>query len=169
MGGIHWLKRVIMNLRWVMASMIFFMGVGVPALAESADGNSYTVSGAVNGTINDGRCWLNFNKFGKVWILRLTPKDSSNPAANLFFSPVFGSPAPGEYPIRFSYRDKKATLGASVTNQRDTYSHDTDGTVAFSRFDDRVVGSFSYTTALKDGTSVSAKGSFDCPRGDALR
>lgn len=158
-----------MNVHPIAASAVLLMATGNPVSAEAAGGNGYKVEGAVRGTFNDARCSLTFNKFGKVWILRLTPKDGYSPAANLFFSPKFGSAKPGEYPIKYSYRGKKATLGGSVTNGRDIYSRDTDGTVDFDRFDDRVGGSFSFTSKVKSGVSVSASGSFDCVRGDALR
>ena len=153
----------------IIAAATFIIGVGNPVFAAEKGSSMFTLEGAVSGSFKDARCSLVYNKYGKVWMLRLTPKDGRSPAANLFFSPKFGNAKAGKYPVKFSYRGAAATMGGSVTEGRTMYSHDTDGTVDFSRFDDRVEGSFSYTSKSRSGDSVLASGSFDCSRGEALR
>ncbi|MGB1556931.1 MAG: hypothetical protein ACPHCJ_04040 [Oceanococcaceae bacterium] len=141
-----------------------------PAVGASDMGSgSYSLDGAIKGNYSEARCRLSFNKYGKVWTLRLIPSDAYGPAANLFFSTNFGPGKTGEYPIEFAYRTKEGTLGASVTSDDGMYSNETSGRVSFSRFDDRVAGTFSYSTQNREGASVAAKGDFDCPRGEALR
>jgi len=153
----------------LLAVVSAFLLLAGPVLATDTATSHYTLEGAVDGRFQDARCSLRFSKYGKVWTMQLVPEDAYSPAANLFFSPKFGRPEPGEYPIAFAYRADPAALGGSVSADSETYSFDTDGAVNFSRFDHRVVGTFSFASKSSDGAAVSASGAFDCPRGDALK
>lgn len=152
-----------------MAMIVAASSWGGMALADPASANQYVLEGALEGRYEQAKCSLRFSRYGKNWTLQLMPEKTYSPAANLFFSPKFGSPAPGSYPVQYSYRGSAATLGGSVTSEDAMYSYETDGQVEFTRFDDRVVGNFSFVTKDDDGATVSAEGAFDCPRGEALR
>ncbi|WP_420426785.1 hypothetical protein [Algiphilus sp.] len=143
--------------------------VSTPLLAEPTGKNHYVLEGAVDGRYEQAKCSLYFSKYGKNWTLQLRPENAYGPSANLFFSPKFGSAEPGSYPVQYAYRGSAATLGGSVTSDGDMYSIETEGQVEFTRFDDRVVGNFSFITKDNDGVTVSAEGAFDCPRGEALQ
>ncbi|MGJ8669960.1 MAG: hypothetical protein ACSHXK_10775 [Oceanococcus sp.] len=153
----------------VIATAVNSLLLASPVVAKGAEGNNFFLQGSVSGDFKRATCSLNFNKYGKVWTLRVTPEGGYSPAANLFFSPKFGAAQAGEYPVKFSYRGSVGTLGGSVTTESETYSNDTDGTVNFTRFDDRVVGTFAYSSNSSNGESVSASGAFDCMRGGALQ
>lgn len=160
-----------MRLHLTVTSVVFLMVGANPVIAVAEGGTHYSLEGAEQGSFQDARCLLSFNKYGKVWTLGLTPKGAHRPMVNLFFSPKFGSvnAKSGEYPVEYTYRGKAATMGGSVVANNGMYSRDTAGTVKFDRFDDHVAGEFSYTSKNRDGASVTAKGTFDCLRGDALR
>lgn len=142
---------------------------GCSVLADQSGINQFVLEGALDGRYEQAKCSLRFSKYGKNWTLQLVPEKAYSPAANLFFSPKFGSPGPGSYPVQYSYRGSAATLGGSVTSDDATFSYDTEGQVEFTRFNDRVIGTFSFVSKNGDGATVSAEGAFDCPRGEALQ
>lgn len=154
-------------MRFFISAIVASCLVSSPVFAAGA--SSYSLEGALVGSYNEANCRVSFSKYGKVWQLTLTPSGAYSPGANLFFSPKFGEARPGRYPIQFSFRGATATLGASVTSDNDLYSRDTDGSVTFEAFDDRIVGTFSFDAKSGEGEAVKASGQFDCPRGEALR
>ncbi|MCI5061985.1 hypothetical protein [Algiphilus sp.] len=154
---------------FAMAMILVASVWGGVATAEKAGTNHYALDGALEGRFGQAKCRLYFSKYGKNWTLQLVPENAYSPAANLFFSPKFGNPAPGSFPVQFAYRNSAASLGGSVSSDGATFSYETQGEVEFTRFDERVVGSFSFVAQDDDGASVTAEGAFDCPRGEMLR
>lgn len=142
--------------------------------------NSLKVDGASEVELEDLTATVFFQEGVGLWMLQLrTPPaykrtTGSGNTATMFFSKDFEL-SPGRYPIRFHYRNEANTLGASWIvsgDKRVMFSHDTEGTIEFSRVDDRLEGTFEYTTF--DGSeeprqSVRVQGRFEVDRREALK
>jgi len=154
---------------WILILVGLFGGSENWFEVERAHTGKYEVSSSIS-----------FNSMGKVWILRLvTPREyrkqhGSGFSVNLFFSKDF-TPATGTFPVKFQYRGAKDTLGGSFIisgEGRDRFSFHTDGEVVFTEFGEQIKGHFGFTTqdgTKEDSESVTVKGAFSCPRGDALK
>lgn len=155
---------------------ILLMGASFALATE----NSATIAGAYQVELHDLEGSTFFMQRPGVWMLQLrTPKEHKETTGTgylvtMFFSKDF-SLDKGKFPIRFHYMNEKNTLGGSVIvrgEKRVQFSFDTNGTIEFTRTDDRLQGDFEYTTFDKTREprqSVTVKGTFDVERGDALK
>jgi hypothetical protein len=148
--------------------------------AAFAADNSLNIDGAFQAEAHGLRATVFLNERIGIWMLQVgstrayRKATGSGYAATLFFSKKFVL-REGRFPVRFRYLGKENTLGASLVvsgKNRAMFSHDTNGTIEFTRVDDRLQGSFEYTTfdRSKDPRrSVRVRGTFDVERGAALR
>lgn len=147
--------------------------------SSAPDTASFTITGAVEASVDDATSFVSKIERIKIWKLTLTPpraykeENGHDIIVSLFFSRNF-DPKPGTYPVQFSYLNAENAMGGSVVvlgEGRNMYSHDTEGEVTFESFDERLIGSFhfvSYDGSNEDRHEVSVEGTFDCERGDAL-
>ena len=78
-------------------------------------------------------------------------------SVHLFFSNDF-EPAPGIYPVQFSYRNSRNTLGGSFMSREGRFSHDTSGTAEFLEFGEQVRVRFEFQTFDSDEGAEGRKG-----------
>ena len=146
----------------------------VPAQRSST---YFEVAGDVNVTVDEATATL-FKNRRNIWTLNVVTTTASirrlgrSYAVNLFFSREF-DPQPGKYPVRFSYPNKKNTLGGSFIGPKMRFSHDTEGEAEFLEFGEQVKVRFEFATydksEGKEGRAkVTVKGEAVCPRGDAF-
>ena len=180
----RYISVVLLSVVALTAAAIAVASVGIATGAVTSVDNSgkgaFSASGAYEMTLDETSAAVSYNKHVKIWMIRLytsgeyKKKHGQGFSAQLFFSRDFAA-APGEYPIRFSYLNKENTLGGSFIvsgDDRVMFSHDTFGTVTFTAFNDRIEGNFEYKAydrSEEPRKEVHVSGSFDLPRGDALR
>ncbi len=148
-------------------------------VAEEGTG-ALEINGAFEADLQETNAQLVFNQRASIWMLQIRSRreykkqHGSGFTANLFFSRKFDA-ASDTYPIRFQYLSSSDTLGGSVIvsgKKRVVFSHDTEGTANFAAFDERVEGSFeffAYSGSKEPRQKISVKGTFSCPRGEALK
>ena len=166
-----------------MANLLVFAIVGFLAAANLvAEGRTGTleISGTFEAELKETSVQLVFNQRARIWMLQIRSRreykkqHGNGFMANLFFSRKF-SAAPGIYPIRFHYLSKENTLGGSLKvsgKKREMFSHDTEGSARFTAFDTWVEGSFefsSYSASKEPRQKITVKGTFACPRDEALK
>ena len=146
--------------------------------AASARSSTYfEVSGDVNVTVDDAEATLSKNR-ANIWALNIVTTPASikklgkSYSTNLFFSTDF-EPAPGKYPIEFSYLREKNTLGGSFFTRGGRFSFDTKGEAEFLEFGEQVRVRFEFQTYSKsegaeDRQMVTVRGAAVCARGDAF-
>jgi hypothetical protein len=168
-----------MNLLLVAASVILFFSSPIPT-SSVPDTTSFTIAGDVEASVSDATSFVSEITRINIWKITLSPpgtyKEESGQdlIVSLFFSRNF-EPKPGTYPVQFSYLNGENVMGGSVVvlgEERDMYSHDTEGEVTFEVFDDRLKGSFhfvSYNGSDENRKEISIEGKFECDRGEALK
>ena len=154
--------------------------VGFLAATNLVAAGTLEITSAFAAELKETRAQLVYNQRARIWMLQIRSRreykkqHGTGFMANLFFSRKFDA-ASGTYPIRFHYLSSENTLGGSLIvsgKKREMLSHDTAGTANFTAFDERVEGSFefsSYSSSKKPRRKVTVKGTFSCPRDEALK
>jgi len=149
----------------------------LPGTTEAKSGESnFKYAGYVAGNVTKGTADFHYMKRVNIWNLTLGRYGKSSREsyyARIFFSRDF-IPKVGEFPIKFSYLNKKDTCGGSFifrekNGNKGFFSHDTKGTITFREFSNTVEGTFNMKVKDGKGKTVDIKGDFELERGEAFK
>lgn len=116
--------------------------------SASQSATHFSVSGDIDISVDDATATLTrIRDLIPALTILSTPasirKNGKSYSVNLFFSDGF-EPAPGTYPVAFSYRKKTATLGGSFLNGGRIFSMDTKGTAQIIEYGDEIKVRFEF-------------------------
>ena len=141
-----------------MILLVTLIASSTPVLGEET---RFESTGDVAVTVEDADASIIKNRANIVTLNIVTSTASikklkQSYSVNLFFSRDFEA-KPGQYPIEFSYLNKKDTLGGSFVSRAGMFSHDTQGEAEFLEFGDQITVKFSFRTFDKSEGSADRR------------